>query len=63
MTINKSQGQSLQIVGLHLLTLVFAHGELYVTLSCCTDYRNLSIILPSDSNGNTQNVVYNEILT
>lgn len=63
MTINQSQGQSLRIVGLHLLTPVFAHGRLYVALSRCTDYRNLSILLPFDSNGTTQNVVYKEVLT
>ena len=63
MTINKSQGQSLRIVGLHLLAPVFAHGQLYVALSRCTDYRHLHILLPSDSNGNTDNVVYKEVLT
>lgn len=63
MTINKSQGQSLRIVGLHLLSPVFAHGQLYVALSRCTNHRNLSILLPSDGNGNTNNVVYKEVLT
>jgi ATP-dependent exoDNAse (exonuclease V), alpha subunit - helicase superfamily I member len=62
MTINKSQGQSLRIVGLHLLTPVFAHGQLYVALSRSTDFRNLHILLPPDSDGRTDNVVYKEVL-
>ncbi|KIJ05188.1 hypothetical protein PAXINDRAFT_93785 [Paxillus involutus ATCC 200175] len=33
MTINKSQGQSVQYVGLDLRTPVFSHGQLYVALS------------------------------
>jgi len=63
MTINKSQGQSFRVVGLHLLTPVFAHGQLYVALSRCTDSRDLHILLPPDSNGCTGNVVYKEVLT
>ena len=33
MTINKSQGQSVEHVGLDLQTPVFAHGQLYVGIS------------------------------
>lgn len=32
MTINKSQGQSINYVGLYLLKPVFMHGQLYVAL-------------------------------
>ncbi|KIO02221.1 hypothetical protein M404DRAFT_148326 [Pisolithus tinctorius Marx 270] len=41
MTINKSQGQTVQHVGLDLRTSVFSHGQLYVALSRCTHPRNI----------------------
>lgn len=46
MTINKSQGQSLQRVGLCLHPEVFAHGQLYVALSRVTSKAGLSIVAP-----------------
>lgn len=33
-TINKSQGQTLDLVGFHLPNQLFTHGQLYVTLPC-----------------------------
>ena len=47
MTINKAQGQSLQHVGLDLREPVFAHGQLYVTLSHATSSKHIKILLPS----------------
>ena len=35
MTINKSQGQSYKVVGIHLPQPCFVHGQLYVALSRC----------------------------
>jgi ATP-dependent DNA helicase PIF1 len=62
MSINKAQGQSLNRVGVYLNNPVFAHGQLYVALSRCTDCRNLRILLPPNSNGRTTNIVYSEVL-
>ncbi|OAQ24788.1 hypothetical protein K457DRAFT_58421, partial [Linnemannia elongata AG-77] len=41
MTINKSQGQTLENVRFNLPTPEFTLGQLYVTLSRCTDEKNL----------------------
>ena len=43
MTINKSQGQSFDHVGIDLTQNVFGHGQLYVALSRCRESRNLKI--------------------
>ena len=48
MTINKSQGQSLQHVGLCLYPEVFAHGQLYVALSRVTSKNGLAIVATKD---------------
>ncbi|KAF1881962.1 hypothetical protein Lal_00038606 [Lupinus albus] len=56
MTINKSQGQSLESVGLYIPKPIFSHGQLYVSISR---------ILIHDKDGNplksTTNVVYKEV--
>ena len=62
MSIHKAQGQSLDRVGIYLNNPVFAHGQLYVALSRCTDSRNLRILLPPNSNRRTPNIVYREVI-
>jgi len=62
MSINKAQGQSLDRVGIYLNDPVFAHGQLYVALSRCTDRRNLKVLLPPNANGRTSNIVYHEVI-
>jgi ATP-dependent DNA helicase PIF1 len=62
MTINKSQGQSLEIVGVYLQHSAFTHGQLYVALSRVTDVRRLTVLLPEDRT-TTENIVYTEVLS
>ncbi|CAN0906258.1 ATP-dependent DNA helicase PIF1 [Linum grandiflorum] len=65
MTINKSQGQTLEKVGLFLPKLVFAHGQLYVAVSRVRSAKGLHIVLQthfSKSESTTRNIVYQESL-
>jgi hypothetical protein len=41
MTINKSQGQTLEYVGMRLTESMFSDGQLYFAVSQVTDDRNL----------------------
>ena len=54
-TINKSQGQSLGVVGLYLESPCFSHGQLYVGSSRVSSAQNLYIFV---NNGKTRNIVY-----
>jgi ATP-dependent exoDNAse (exonuclease V) alpha subunit len=63
LSINKAQGQSVKVIGIHLQTPVFAHGQLYVALSQATASENVKVLLPSDTlDRTTHNIVYDEIL-
>jgi PIF1-like helicase/Helicase len=59
MTINKSQGQTLQKVGIFLPRGVFAHGQLYVALSRVRNPRDLFVFTGGCP---LQNIVYKEVL-
>ncbi|XP_048609100.1 ATP-dependent DNA helicase pif1-like [Brassica napus] len=66
MTINKSQGQSLNQVALYLPRPVFSHGQLYVALSRVTTPEGLKVL--DDTEGGTRkdavtNIVYREIFS
>ncbi|XP_052110371.1 uncharacterized protein LOC127741619 [Arachis duranensis] len=64
MTINKSQGQTLSMVGLFLHRPVFSHGQLYVALSRVRNRNGLKILLCDeglDDAGRTENVVFKEV--
>eukprot|EP00501_MAST-03F_sp_TOSAG23-6_P001966 GSMAST32.ASY1.ANO1.2050.1 assembled CDS len=69
MTINKSQGQTLERVGIYLPKGVFAHGQMYVALSRCgkppSDGKGVRLLCVNGCNHEgvyTKNIVYQEIL-
>ena len=67
MTINKSQGQTFDLVGICLPKGVFSHGQLYVALSRVGDPAGVVLCAPgapTDDHGAvfTTNVVYKEVL-
>ncbi|XP_003743823.1 ATP-dependent DNA helicase PIF6-like [Galendromus occidentalis] len=57
MTINKAQGQSLQVCGLNLENPCFSHGQLYVACSRVGKPSNLFVYTPE---GKTKNIVYDK---
>ncbi|XP_074355096.1 uncharacterized protein LOC141693803 [Apium graveolens] len=64
MTVNKSQGQTVQNVGLYLPKSVFGHGRLYVAVFRVTSPKGLRIVTVDDdavTKGYTKNIVYREV--
>ena len=63
MSVNKSQGQSLQYVGLDFRSSVFTHGQFYVAVSRATSVHRIKMIWDSKSpTPTTKNIVYPEVL-
>ena len=59
MTINKAQGQSLQVCGLDLENPCFSHGQLYVATSRVRKPSDLFVYTPDKK---TKNIVYPKAL-
>ncbi len=62
MTINKSQGPTLNNVGVYLSSPIFYHGQLYVAISRVTSSVNIKIFNDHSPDGYMRNVVYREVL-
>ncbi|GAA0150656.1 DNA helicase [Lithospermum erythrorhizon] len=67
MTIKKSQGQTLESVGLYLKQPIFSHGQLYVGLSRAKTGKNVKVLIIPPTCGDpgteyTKKIVYNEVL-
>ncbi|KAI3700843.1 hypothetical protein L2E82_45482 [Cichorium intybus] len=66
MTINKSQGQSLEKIGIYLPEAVFTHGQLYVALSRATSPDSIKILIEDSDDhlsNKTTNIVFKQLLT
>jgi ATP-dependent exoDNAse (exonuclease V) alpha subunit len=61
-TINKSQGQTFNNVGVYLPSSIYSHGQLYVAISQVTSSANIKIFSGQGRNRYMQNVVYKEVL-
>jgi len=64
LTINKSQEQTLNNVGLYLSSPVFHHNQLYFTLSQVTSPEELKILIKKNDKqeqGYTKNILYKEV--
>ncbi|XP_073137951.1 uncharacterized protein [Henckelia pumila] len=67
MTINKSQGQTIPVVGIYLPEPVFSHGQLYVAMPRGISMKNTRVLIKPDISNDgdysrTKNVVYKKFL-
>ena len=69
MTINKSQGQTFEKIGIFLPNPVFAHGQLYIAFSRARGIADVKVKIQNTCHQGlhqgkvvTQNIVYREVL-
>lgn len=67
MTINKTQGQTLDFVGIYLRESVFSRDQLYVGLCRAKNLENVKVLIhpptvEDTDDHSTYNVVYEEII-
>ena len=68
MTSNKSQGQTLEKIGIYLSKDFFSHGQFYVALSRAKEKKNVRIFTkngryPGKDGVYTDNIVFREVLS
>ena len=61
-TVNKSQKQSFNFIGVNLYMPVFTYRQLYIALLKVTDINGLSVLLPQNRDSTTTNIIYPEVL-
>ncbi len=61
-TINKSQSQTFNNIGVYLPSPVYSHGQLYVVISRVTSSGNIKIFNGQGPDRYMRNVVYKEVL-
>ena len=62
MTANKSQGQTLQYVGIYIAREFFSHGQFYVAMPRVGDIDAVKILYKKENKYHVRNVVYQEVL-
>jgi len=62
MTVNKSQGQLLEKVGVDLRTNALTHEQLYVALSQVTSPDRLTLLPSKNTSRVTENIIFPKVL-
>ena len=62
MTANKSQGRTLECVGIYIAREFFSHGQLYVAMSRVGNMDSVKILYKKENMYHVKNVVYPEVL-
>jgi len=62
MTINKSQGQTLDFVGIDFTQPVFAHGQAYVAFSRAKSWNSIRVAVDPERENRIKNIVHKDVL-